>query len=305
VRSRTLIAFFMVALGAMALGGCGQDVGTPANRPLVVASFYPHYEFARQVAGNRAEVVSLVPTGAEPHDWEPSPQDVVRVRQARVFVYNGAGYERWIDRLAEGIGATGAVVVRATEGIQLLPADLRGERTPVSDPHVWLDPLLAQHEVEAIRAALAKVDPAHETEYTDHARAFTTKLAALDEAYAKGLAQCVRRDLIVSHDAFGYLARRYKLLVVPLMGLAPAAEPSPSQFTSIVRLARRREVKYVFFEPLASSKLAETLAREVGARTLVLNPIEGRTHAETAAGMGYVQLMEANLKNLRTALDCR
>ncbi|HEY7538643.1 MAG TPA: metal ABC transporter substrate-binding protein [Methylomirabilota bacterium] len=294
-----------LALGAIALASCGQDVGTPTDRPLVVASFYPHYEFARQVAGNRAEVVSLVPTGVEPHDWEPSPQDVVRIEHARVFVYNGAGYERWIDRLAGGIRATGAVVVRATEGIDLLPADRRGERTAVSDPHVWLDPLLAQHEVEAIRAALGKADPAHETEYADHARAFTARLAGLDEAYAKGLAQCLRRDLIVSHDAFGYLARRYRLLVVSLMGLAPDAEPSPAELASIVRLAQRRGVKYVFFETLVSPKLADTLAHEVGARTLVLNPIEGRTHEEAAAGMDYVELMEANLKNLRIALECR
>jgi len=299
------MTFFVFAAVAIALAGCRQDVGTQSARPLVVASFYPHYEFARQVAGDRAEVISLVPTGAEPHDWEPSPQDIVRIGQARVFVYNGAGYERWIDRLAGGIGATGAVVVRATEGIELLPADLRGERTPVSDPHVWLDPRLAQHEVEAIRAALAKADPAHEKEYADHARAFTTKLAALDEAYATGLGQCVRRDLIVSHDAFGYLARRYRLLVVPLMGLAPDAEPSPAQLASIVRLANRRRVKYVFFETLVSPKLAETLTHEIGARTLVLNPIEGRTHDEAAAGMGYVELMERNLNNLRTALDCR
>ena len=305
MRSRAAMTVFVFAAGAIALAGCGQEVGTQSARPLVVASFYPHYEFARQVAGDRAEVISLVPTGAEPHDWEPSPQDVVRIGQARVFVYNGAGFERWIDSLAGGVGATGAVTVRATDGIELLTADRRGERTAVADPHVWLDPVLVQHEVEAIRSALAKADPPNETAYADRARAFTTRLAALDATYAKGLAQCARRDLIVSHDAFGYLARRYRLLVVPVMGLAPDAEPSPAQLASIIRLATRRSVKYVFFESLVSPKLAETLAREVGARTLLLNPIEGRTREEAAAGKGYVELMEENLTNLRTALECR
>jgi zinc transport system substrate-binding protein len=250
--------------------------------------------------------VSLVPAGVEPHDWEPSPRDVVRIRGARVFVYNGAGFEPWAERLpAQDAGASGPRVVRATAGLELLPAGTKGRGGAASDPHVWLDPVLATRQVEVIRDALEAADAAHAAAYADNARAFLAKLTALHADYVAGLATCTRRDLIVSHDAFEYLARRYRLSIVPVMGLAPDAEPSPAQLASLVRLASRRKAKYVFVETLVSPRLAETLAREAGARTMVLNPLEGRTQDEVAAGKDYLDLMRANLKTLRIALECR
>ena len=165
--------------------------------------------------------------------------------------------------------------------------------------------MLAQSRVETIRAALVKVDPAHGANYSENARGFVAKLQALHEAFEAGLKDCARREVVASHAAFAYLARRYGLTVVPVMGLAPESEPTPAQLASIVRFAREKKVKYIFFETLVGPRLAETLAREIGAQTLVFNPIEGLTREEQAAGRGYVALMEENLKNLRTALDCR
>lgn len=290
---------------ALALAACNQG---PASEPnvLVVTSFYPLYEFTRQIAGSAARVVSLVPPGVEPHDWEPSPQDLTRIREARLFVYNGAGLEPWVARLEGAQASSGPVMVRATEGIPLLAASQSGGRgEPAPDPHVWLDPVLAQSMLETIRAALVTVDPAHAVTYAGNARGFTTKLQALHEAFGAGLKDCARSEIVTSHAAFGYLARRYGLTVVPIMGLAPESEPTPAQLASIVRFAREKKVKYIFFETLVGPKLAETLAREVGARVLVFNPVEGLTPEEEAAGRGYVALMEENLKNLRLALDCR
>lgn len=292
------------ALGAaLALAGCNQSPA-PAGRLLVVTSFYPLYEFARQVAGPSAAVVSLVPPGVEPHDWEPSPQDLTRIREARLFVYNGAGLEPWVAKLLRDATSSGTVMVRATEGIQLLAGGPSSGIGGPPDPHVWLDPVLAQSMVETIRAALVKVDAAHTDIYAENSRAFTDKLQALHEAFRAGLKDCAGREIVTSHAAFAYLARRYGLVVVPLMGLAPEAEPTPAQLASIVRFAREKKVKYIFFETLVGAKLAETLAREVGARTLVFDPIEGVTREEQAAGRGYVALMEKNLRNLRIALDC-
>src|SRR5262249_5885103 len=143
----------------------------PSGKPLVVASFYPLYEFSRRVAGDRAEVVSLVPPGVEPHDWEPSPQNAVEVQKARLFVYNGAGFESCAERLARD-AAERTAVVKATAGIDLLVTD------GVPAPHVWLDPALARAEVEAIGAALERGDPANATAYADNARAFGARLTA-------------------------------------------------------------------------------------------------------------------------------
>ncbi len=281
-------------LAALAVGAC-QRSPEPGAKPLVVASVFPVYEFARQVAGDRAQVISLVPTGVEPHDWEPSPQDVTQVRRARLFVYNGAGFEPWAAKLLAEIDGPTTAAVSATAGLALR----------AGDPHVWLDPVLAQAQVETIRAALARADPAGAETYSARAKTFAAALAAVDERFEAGLRDCARREVVVSHAAFGYLTRRYRLEQVPVMGSAPESEPSPSALAAVVRLARHRKVQAIFFEPLVSRRLADTLALEIGARTLVLDPIEGLTRDEAAAGKGYLDLMAANLDSLREGLDCR
>ena len=295
---------FWAVLLAIVAAAC-QEAPAPPGKPLVVASFYPMYEFSRQVAGDRAEVVSLVPPGVEPHDWEPSPQKLVEVQSARLLVYNGAGFEPWVDKLLHDVTGKKLIVIETTRGLDLIPASAPGPAASGGDPHVWLDPVLAQSQVEAIRAGLAQADPANTAAYDDRARAFRARLAALDAAFQAGLRDCEHRDIVVSHAAFAYLARRYRLTQVAVMGLAPESEPSPAELAAIANLARRRKVTYIFFETLVSSRLAETLAREIGAKTLVLNPIEGLTKEEAAAGKGYVDLMEANLQSLRTGLGCR
>jgi zinc transport system substrate-binding protein len=294
VRAPARYRLLLAILALLAAAGCQQG-SPPDGKPLVVASFYPMYEFARQVAGDRAQVVSLVPTGVEPHDWEPSPQDMAQVRRARLFVYNGAGLEPWAEKVKSEVDGKTTAVVSASAGIPLVGGD----------PHVWLDPTLARAEVEAIRAALTRVDPGGAELYAAQAKAFAAKLDALDERFAAGLRDCARREVVVSHAAFGYLTRRYRLEQVPVMGLAPESEPSPAALAAIVRLARQRKVEAVFFETLVNRRLADTLAREVGARTLVLNPIEGLTREEAAAGKGYLDLMTVNLADLREGLGCR
>lgn len=299
------MAVLAAVLAAVTLAACQDSRDRAATpRPLVVASFYPLYDFARQIAGDRAEVVSLVPTGVEPHDWEPSPRDVARVEKAAVFVYNGAGFDPGAERLAKNAAAGRVVVVEATAGIALVAADPPGhekehrrhtdrpEKTEAPrDPHVWLDPTLARAQVETIRAGLAKADPANARHYAAQAAAYAARLTSLHETFVAGLAECRRREIVVSHAAFTYLARRYGLLQVPLMGLAPEAEPSPAELARVVRLVRLLQVKAVFFETLVSPRLAETLAAEVGARTLVLNPLEGLTAEEVKAGKDYVGVM--------------
>lgn len=306
----------VLLVGALAAVWLWPARSPKTERIAVVASFYPLYEFARQVGGDRVEVTSLVPSGVEPHDWEPAPQDAARLRRAKVLIYNGAGLEPWVDKLRQAAAGPSLVVVDTTEKIALRAADLPRHDDPKQtretrsekvnpDPHVWLDPVLAQAQVEAIHAGLTRADPTQATVYEANARAFGARLADLHREFEQGLASCARREIITSHAAFGYLAARYGLTVVPIMGLAPEAEPSPAELVRIVRFARRHQVRYVFFETLVSSKLAETLAREVGARALVLNPVEGLTSDEVAAGKDYLSLMRDNLQNLRTGLECQ
>jgi zinc transport system substrate-binding protein len=209
-------------------------------------------------------------------------------------------------------------MVNATEGLPLRKASRDGhdhdhkhakgkheQRSAQLDPHVWLDPVLAKGQVERVRDGLSQADPANGAAYAENARAYMAKLDGLNDQFENGLRDCARRDVVVSHAAFAYLTSRYRLTMVPVMGVAPESEPSPAELASLVRLAKRRKVKYIFFETLVNAKLAETLAREVGAQTLVLNPVEGLTKEEAGAGKSYLSLMEDNLRNLRTALECK
>ena len=193
----------------------------------------------------------------------------------------------------------GTTVVNGARGLSLLP------QGPSVDPHVWLDPTLARAQVQAIAAGVGQADPAGRVSYDENAKRYSARLEALDQAFAAGLTDCARREIVTSHAAFAYLARRYRLVQVPLMGLAPEAEPSPADVAAIVKAARALTVTHIFFEPLVSPRLAETIGREIGATPLPLNPVEGITKEQAAAGQGYLELMQANLANLRTALGCK
>lgn len=261
----------------------------------VVASFYPLAEFARQVAGERADVVNLVPAGVEPHDFEPSPKDIAVIYGAKLFLFNGAGLDAWTERLRSDMEARGVRVVDMARTIN----------TFSDDPHFWLDPVLAAREVEAIRDILIEIDPAGEDGYRARAERYLAELAALDRAYREGLASCAQREVVTSHAAFGYLAKRYNMSVVSIAGLSPEEEPSPRKLAEVATLVRERGIRYIFTETLASPKLAQTIASETGAGTLVFSPLEGLTEEEINSGENYISIMEANLKNLRTALVCQ
>jgi len=292
--SRRLLRLALVA--GLVISGC-QPASPPA-KPLVVTTIYPLWDFSRQVAGERAEVVSLVPPGVEPHDWEPSPRDVSQVQRAAVFVHTGTTVDAWAQKLLVDPKSR-STVVDASRGLSVLT------RGGASDPHVWLDPSLARAQVQAIAAGLGQADPAGRASYDENAKRYSARLETLDQAFAAGLTDCARREIVTSHAAFAYLARRYRLVQVPLMGLAPEAEPSPADVAAIVKAARALKVTHIFYEPLVSPRLAETIGREIGATPLPLNPVEGVTKEQAAAGQGYLELMQANLANLRTALGCK
>lgn len=281
----------------LALGACSAP-GRDPPRVLAVATVYPLYEFTRRVGGARVDVRLLIPAGSEPHDYEPTPQDVALLHRARVVVYNGAGFEPWIRKLL-GELPEGTVVVNATEGLPL-HAGSGGV-----DPHVWLDPVLAQGQVDRILRGLLRADPAGAATYRANAQALKRALAALDARFRQTLAHCRARAFIASHAAFGYLARRYGLEMLSISGLAPEAEPSPARLRDLVRVARRHGVGVVYAETLLSDRTARIVAEELGARLLVLNPLEGLTPQEQRAGRDYFRVMDENRRALAQGLGCR
>ena len=253
----------------------------------MVAGFYPLAFAAERLGGSRVDVTHLTPPGAEPHDVELSPQDVERVRSADLVLYLGGGFQPALEEAVDGADGR---VVDLLGGLRLV--DDGGD----VDPHVWLDPQRYERIVARIGRELRARAPA---------RALEEDIRRLDREYRRGLASCGRREIVTSHAAFGYLAARYELEQLAVTGLAPEAEPTPGELERTVDEVRESGATTIFFEPLVSPRLAETVARETGAKTAVLNPLEGLTEDELAAGEDYLSVMRANLAALREALGCR
>jgi zinc transport system substrate-binding protein len=290
--SRTVLVFISLLLAAA--GGAGNGPRDDASVQ-VVAAFYPLAWAAERVGGEKVDVRNLTPPGAEPHDVELSARDVERIRAADVVLYLGAGFQPAVEEAVDGAKGT---AVDLLAGEALLPGEAHeGEEDDLDrDPHVWLDPVRYAAAVERIGRALGRPDAAAELQ---------AELRALDRELAHGLNRCRRRELVTTHAAFGYLARRYRLEQIPITGLTPEAEPTPRELEEVVEHVRRAGATTIFFETLVSPRLAETVARETGATTAVLNPIEGLAGAELDRGEDYLSIMRKNLAALRRALACR
>jgi zinc transport system substrate-binding protein len=280
---RAIIILISLAALGVASGCGGSDESSSEKR--VAASFYPLAFAAEELGGESVDVVNLTPPGTEPHDLEPTPSDVRELKDADLVLLLGHGFQPQLEDAA-GDGEE-VVELLDTPGLNRFEND---------DPHVWLDP--ARYELIARRIA----DELGEAASVDD---FVGRLKALDTDYSRGLANCARDDIVTSHDAFGYLAERYGLNQIPITGLSPEAEPSPKDLSRVVDLVRSTKATTVFSETLVSPRIAKAVASEAGARTAVLNPIEGLEPSEAKSGEDYFSLMRSNLAALRDALGCR
>lgn len=264
----------------------------------VVATFYPVAEFARQVGGPYVNVLTLVAPGSEPHEYEPTPQDIARIRASRGFLFLGV-LDSWALKIQSDLEKAGVASLDIASGIQL--ATLDGN----PDPHIWLNPVLVEKQVFGIRDFFVKIDSSHAAAYRANADRYVDLLQKLDKQYRTELASCSLREVIVAHDAFSYLASQYHLKFLPIVGISPEEEPSAKRLAVLTKLARERQIHFIYFESSASSKLSDTLASEVDAQTLVLNPLETLSLPDMAAGKDYISVMQENLHNLKRAYVCK
>jgi len=277
-----LVTAFLLGAGA----GCrGSGPSSSHGKEKVVAAFYPLAFAAKEIGDGNVDVINLTPAGAEPHDLEVSPHDVADVRTADLVLLLGHGFQPQLEDAAGG----GKKVLRLLDTPGL-------NRFPNGDPHVWLDPLRYALIVKRIGTALHA---------SAQAERLVARLRALDLEYRRGLAHCARREIVTSHEAFAYLGQRYGLRQIAITGLSPEAEPAPQDLRNVVELVRRTHATTIFFETLVSPRIAETVARETGAKTAVLNPIEGLKPGEEQRGEDYFSIMRSNLAHLRAALGCR
>jgi zinc transport system substrate-binding protein len=271
-----------------------------SNQPKikVVASFYPMYEFVKQVGGDRVDVSALIPIGIEPHDYDPTIQQILNAQSASMLVYNSPGLETWVPKV------NAKLALDASNGITL-----RSSTDPNShgtDPHVWLDPILAKKEVENIRDGLIKVDPVNAAYYAATAKKFAGQLDSLDTSIRTMLPTCQKKDFIAFHEAFGYFAKRYGLNQHSVLGISPEGEIAPQKLQEVVQLARDLGINTIYSEDLVDPRLANTIAQEIpNGKVVILSPIEGINRSEQKAGITYIDKMHQDIAALKGGLVCK
>ncbi|WP_283609084.1 metal ABC transporter substrate-binding protein [Faecalispora anaeroviscerum] len=319
-----LLGFVSAALSAALLAGCAGGTGSVSSagesasganegkKLLVYTSFYTMYDFAEKIGGDKVTVTNLVPPGTEPHDWEPQPNDIVGLEKANVFIYNGAGMEHWVNSVLDSIQNKKLVAVEASSGISLLEgtgehegeeshAAESAEEVSSTDPHVWLNPENAKKEMENIKNAFVQADPANKETYEANYSTYAAKADELDSQFKKMTSELKNKDLIVAHQAFGYLCSAYGLNQVAIEGLSPDSEPDAARMSEIIQFAKEHKITTIFFEEMVNPKVAETIAQATGAKTAVLDPIEGLSDENKAKGLDYFSIMEKNIEAIREA----
>ncbi|WP_442951769.1 metal ABC transporter substrate-binding protein [Paenibacillus sp. GYB006] len=328
-RSRFFMTVTLCSIMMLIVSACGSNSGSSSQGKIsedhfnVVTSFYPIYEFTKAIGGDDVNVINLLPTGVEPHDWTPRSQDIVNTSKAGLFLYNGAGLEAWVPNFLKALDKDSDVkAVEVSAGINLIDSEEEdhthegeahddhahdheddGHNHGSIDPHTWVSPKSALVMAENIKNSLVEADPEHKAGYEERYSELKQQLEDLDAKFSEQLSNVSQKEIVVSHQAFGYLARDYGLTQHSIMGLSPDAEPTGQDIVKLAKLVKEEGIRYIFFEELVSDKLAKTLASEAGVETMVLNPVEGLTEEQLQNGDNYFTLMEKNLQNLVTALQ--
>ncbi|WP_265444652.1 metal ABC transporter substrate-binding protein [Acetivibrio straminisolvens] len=320
---RTVKAIALL-LGCLAflITGCSSnssvDVREDEDKINVYASFYTMYDFAKKIGDDRINLTNIMPAGTEPHHWEPSPRDILEIGKADVFIYNGAGMEPWVEKVLGSIKNKDLVVVETSKKIDLIQGSHNhdeehdGENTedePHShddleyDPHVWLSPKNAKKQMEAIKDAFVKADPGNREYYENNFNDYAEKLDILDGEFKEELSKCSKKDIVVGHQAYGYLCNEYGLKQIAIEGLNAESEPTPARMAEIVKFIKEKDIKVIFSEKLLSQKVPNAIAAETGAKVEFLNPLGGLTKEDIDAGKDYFSIMRENLEALKKALE--
>lgn len=318
-KKRGMQIFFamgMLCAGLALVSGCGVTANnrhfTSGDQLKIVTTIYPVQSFTEEIAGDKAEIINLVPAGMEPHDFELSTGDMQLMEEADIFIYNGAGMEHFVDKTLASVSNKDLVTVEAAQNVDLLEAEHSHEGEEAHDgekktderydPHTWLSIENAIGEAEVIKDALCKADAENAEYYSSNFEGYKKRLEMLAARYEKELSGLSKNTIVVAHEAFGYLCEEYGLVQEAVEGLTADSEPDSARMKEIIDFCRENDIQVIFFEELVSPKVAETIADEVGARTEVLNPIEGRTAEQEEEGLDYIGLMEQNLEALKEAL---
>jgi zinc transport system substrate-binding protein len=292
VLKAVLISAAIIAGGAVSFS-LVEAPSSDDGKLVAIASFYPLYFFSSQIAGDLADVRCLMPDNAEPHSWEPRPSDLMRTDRADIFIYNGAGFEPWVESFIGSLTNDAIISVDTSQGIE--------ERDEGADPHFWLDPISAKAQADNILSGFLEADPSHAAEYQANTNSLKARLDALDAAFEEGLANRTKNDIVTTHEGFDYLAARYGFNAYAAVGISGDQQPSAADLARLTQLVNDLGLAYVYSEPTYSDAVIETLARETGTQILILDGVHGRSGVH--AKMDYFQIMYEDLEALRIGLE--
>lgn len=310
---KTKIIMFVLLINLFIFSGCTNTVNNIKididSRPKIVTSFYTMYDFTNKIGKDKISIKTIIPPGAELHDWEISSNEIIDIENADVFIYSGAGMEHWVEDVLKSIKNKDLIVVEASKGIELIDGqkhEHEGEQDShvnesekhSTDPHVWLNPLFAKKQMENIKNALIEADPQNKDFYNNNYSTISLEIDKLNEEFTTGLQNLTKRDIIVQHEAFGYLCEAYDLNQIGVQGLDTHTEPDPSRMAEIIDYAKQHNIKNIFFEQANSSEIAKTIAKETKATIRILNPLETLTKEQIKAGDDYFSIMRQNLKSI-------
>ena len=314
-RNFYIIALFCMMFGLTGCSNTGEDGKNFHNEEklAIVTTIYPMYDFTLNIAGDKAEIINLVPAGTEPHDFELSASDMRLIEKADIFIYNGAGMEHFVDKTLAAVSNKDLVIVEAAGELDLLVTDSHhdhgreahdeNDAEEKTDPHTWLSIENAIAESEAIKETLIKLDGKNADYYEANFQVYKGKLEGLAARYKEELSDMSHDTIVVAHEAFGYLCNEYGLKQEAVEGLTADSEPDAARMKEIIEFCKENNIKIIFFEELVSPKVAETIANEIGAETMLLNPVEGLTAEQMEEGLDYIGIMEQNLEALKKALQ--
>ena len=334
------IFLVILILSGLILSGCTSPP-QDNEKITIVTTIFPFYEFAKEVGKDNVEVTLLLPPGAESHTFEPKPSDIIKISKADIFLYVGERMEPWAHDILEGINNEKIIIIEASLKVELLKSSEEHDHDDSDshndeeheedyldenhseiddheedhqedehnhsryDPHIWLDFSNDEKIVLAIAQTLIQIDSNNEEFYLNNANSYISKLKELDEDYSKGLSDCKHDEFITGgHNAFTYLAYKYNLESISVFGVSPDSEPTPQRIKEIVNLTKDHNIQYIYFEKLVNPKLAETIANEKGAKTLILNPAHNLLKEQFDQKVSFLSLMEENLENLTIGLEC-
>jgi zinc transport system substrate-binding protein len=309
-----LLAIAAVLSGVVACRQNKNDVARNAGEKInVITTNFPPYDFVRQIAGDRVNLTMLLPPGAESHSFEPSPRDIITIQNSDIFVYAGGESDKWIDRILESMNTDNMIILAMIDTVEAVEEEIvegmeededEDEDEVAYDEHVWTSPQNAILILQAITVLLCEADPANADYFMQNAAAYISELERLDAAYAE-LVSGAKRNTIVFADRFPfrYFADAYGLTYFAAFpGCSTDTEPSAATVAFLIDKIRAEKIPVVFHIELSNERMANTISSETGAKKLLLHSCHNITKRDFDSGLSYLEIMKANLENLREAL---